>query len=119
MAILLIPSVVLRLRGSVGHHLFEVDRTDGTYVGLVARGARRALFGVHVQDAVAEDRDRVRIRRMTVLDRAMLASAWGPTCRTPICPHSRRPDPTHSPARCGDHGRGEPRSRRFVAAHAE
>gem|GEM_PF-3010250 len=67
-ALVLIFRVVLLLRRSVGHHLFGVDRADGTHVGLIARGARRALFGVHVQEAVAEGRDRVRIRRMTVFD---------------------------------------------------
>jgi hypothetical protein len=55
-------------RRAIGEVLFGVDGTDRTDVGLIARGARRALVEVHVQDAAAEDRDRVRVRGMDRLD---------------------------------------------------
>jgi hypothetical protein len=42
--------------------LLGVDRADGTDIGLVARGARGALVEVHVQHAVAEHGDRIRVR---------------------------------------------------------
>ena len=46
----------------------RVDRADGTHVGLVAGGAGRALVEVHVQQAVAEDRNGLGIRLVGVLD---------------------------------------------------
>src|SRR3954452_5716675 len=60
--------VLGRRSGTVGKMLFGVDRSDRTYVGLIARGAGCSLFEVHVQHAVAEDRDRVRVRDMRRFD---------------------------------------------------
>jgi hypothetical protein len=52
--------VVLRAAWrSIWEMLLGVDRADGTDVGLMARGA---LVKVHVQHAVAEHGDRIRVR---------------------------------------------------------
>src|SRR3954469_16773873 len=50
--------------------IIGVDGAHRADVGLVARGARRALVQVDVEDAVAEHRDGVRVRRVRVLDLA-------------------------------------------------
>src|SRR5438477_13205276 len=66
-ALICVFGVVGLARRPVGNVLLGVDRSYGTHVGLVARGARGALLGVHVQDAVAEDGDRIRVRAVGVL----------------------------------------------------
>ena len=60
--------IVLNRCGSIGYVLFGVDRAYWANIGLVARRARRAFIEVDVQDAVAEDRDRVVDRGVFVLD---------------------------------------------------
>ena len=59
-----------RRRRSVRKVVVRVDRTDGTNTGLVARRAGRTFVEVHVEEAVAEDRDGVNARSVTVLDNA-------------------------------------------------
>ena len=62
--------VVLDRRRSIGQVLLGVDRTDRAYVRLVARRARGAFVEIDVQHRITEDRDRVRVRTMAVLDDA-------------------------------------------------
>ena len=57
--------------------LLRVDRAYGADVGLVAGSAARALVEVHVQDAVAEDADRFRIRSVGGLDGAAARDLFG------------------------------------------
>src|SRR5262245_42047817 len=70
-ALVLVGAVVVRLRRPVGHDLLRVDRADRADVRLVARRARRALLGVDVEDAVAEDRHRLRVGLVDVLPLAV------------------------------------------------
>src|SRR5918992_3059412 len=63
-----ICGVVGLLGGSIRDVFFGIDSSHGTHVGLIAGGARRALLGVYVQEAVAEQGDRLRIRSVGVLD---------------------------------------------------
>src|SRR5205823_228720 len=76
-ALVRILGVVAGVRRTVGYVLLRVDRPDRTDIGLVTRGTRRALGGVHVEQAVAEVADRFRIRRMGVLDDAAAGLVLG------------------------------------------
>ena len=52
----------------IGHFLVTVDRPDGADIRLVAGRTGRALVLIDVQDRVAEDPYRVRIRNVFALD---------------------------------------------------
>jgi hypothetical protein len=65
-----IGRVVRGVRRAVWHVLFRVNRPHRAHVVLVAGGTGRALVGVHIQQAVAEDCHRVLVRHVCVLDGA-------------------------------------------------